>query len=445
MTSLAASATATIPGVVFTSLSVAATASVGGTYIPPFAGTNTRDAGAAATTAIYNNPNPTTPAFLEDFDWIESYLAIHVTSAASYRYAYIMWILIAIAVAVTAAMHLTGNRGGALGARWAKWAMRRRTWRKKKVRPAAKPGGRPGAPFVFPSNAQVVSMVLLFAIPLLLCVLGPDYIAPGTKVFDLTHNLSRRALLEDFNEFATNLDFFLRRDVPVASTPTTRPPDFTIQKTWWTFANRAGDMAYALFPLVVIFALKAPPFALLAIPFTVQIHFDKLARLHRWTGRLIWFVTTIHVIAWLIQLAGDKRHGHPGAVALNYAFLHTKFVFGFLVSRRVSLLFGCGSLIRRSRRDTYSSRSSRCSLWDLCAASTTRHSTLAMSYSSPFRSSSPDSTIRRSGVGASRHWHYGSQRGHTEYSTSSTVTASSSRTLVVNEGSRWQRTSETST
>ncbi|KAG8847443.1 hypothetical protein FRB91_011760, partial [Serendipita sp. 411] len=93
----------------------------------------------------------------------------------------------------------------------------------------------------------------------------------------------------------------------VASTATTRAPEYTIPKAWWTIGGRTGIIAFSLFPLVVLFSLKAPPFAVFAIPFLIQVHFDKLARLHRWTGRLIWIITTIHVVTWGIQLFRDKR------------------------------------------------------------------------------------------------------------------------------------------
>ena len=90
-------------------------------------------------------------------------------------------------------------------------------------------------------------------------------------------------------------------------------------------------MAFALFPLCVLFALKSPPFALFALPFVIQIYNDKLAFLHRWTGRLIWLVTALHVTFWGTQLSQDKRSTDNPASVWSFAFEYEKFVFGWLV------------------------------------------------------------------------------------------------------------------
>ncbi|KIO23383.1 hypothetical protein M407DRAFT_244807 [Tulasnella calospora MUT 4182] len=324
-----------IPGVTFTSLAVKTTAAVGATYVPPYAATTYSRVANPASTTTYRNPNPTTPAFLDDYDWINSYLTIHKMSVITYRYAYLLWIIIAFGAVVFSVLHLTGERGGAFGARWAKWAVRRRTWRKKSTLAAIKKSNQPHKqPFSLPSNAQILSLVFLFVVPAILCTVGPDYIAPGTKLWDLTHNLTRRHLPAEPLEW--DLDLLVKR-APIASTPTTRQPDFTIQKEWWTAGGRTGIIAFALFPLVILFSLKAPPFAIFAIPFTIQIHFDKLARLHRWTGRLIWFITTIHVVTWGIQLFLDERHGHKG-MAWKFVWVYNKFIFGIIAYVALTIL-----------------------------------------------------------------------------------------------------------
>ncbi|KAG8940828.1 hypothetical protein FRC04_005009 [Tulasnella sp. 424] len=325
-----------IPGVVFTSLGVQTTARVGATYVPPYAATTYSRVANPASTTTYNNPNPTTPAFLDDYDWINSYLTIHKMSVITYRYAYLLWIIIAFGAIVFSVLHLTGERGGAFGARWAKWAVRRRTWRKKSTLAAIRKSNQPHKqPFSLPSNAQILSLVFLFVVPAILCTVGPDYIAPGTKLWDFTHNLTKRHLPAE--SFQWDLDLLYKRGAPIASTPTTRQPDFTIQKEWWTAGGRTGIIAFSLFPLVILFSLKAPPFAIFAIPFTIQIHFDKLARLHRWTGRLIWFITTIHVVTWGIQLFIDERHGHKG-IAWKFVWVYNKFIFGVIAYIALTVL-----------------------------------------------------------------------------------------------------------
>jgi hypothetical protein len=175
----------------------------------------------------------------------------------------------------------------------------------------------------------MLSLVLLFVIPLALCVVGPDYISPYTDLWDLAHNVTARGL----NDHYVQLDLQSRA---VASTATTRSPEYTIPKAWWTAGGRTGIMAFALFPLVTLFALKAPPFAVFAIPFLIQVHFDKLARLHRWTGRLIWFITTVHVLTWGVQLGRDKRGSgnrlYPDAPAWQFVWQYPLFIEGVIVS-----------------------------------------------------------------------------------------------------------------
>ena len=91
-------------------------------------------------------------------------------------------------------------------------------------------------------------------------------------------------------------------------------------------------MAFALFPALVCIALKVPPFAILAIPFTIQLHSDRLMWIHRWVGRSVYLLTVIHVTTWTVQLCKDRRHGLQGPIALRYAFLYDKFVYGMIVS-----------------------------------------------------------------------------------------------------------------
>ena len=90
-------------------------------------------------------------------------------------------------------------------------------------------------------------------------------------------------------------------------------------------------IAFALFPLCVLFTLKGTPFALLSLPFTFQLHFDKLAFLHRWTGRIIWLLTTSHVVLWSVELLKDRRPD-TDKLAYTYAWAYSKFIYGWIVS-----------------------------------------------------------------------------------------------------------------
>ncbi|KAG8967144.1 hypothetical protein FRC03_010617 [Tulasnella sp. 419] len=329
------STTAPLPpaGTSRTSLSIAATVIVGSSYVPPYMSSKGAQP-TSRTTSSYRPPNPTTPAFLDDYQWINTYLVIHKMSTPSYRYAYLLWLVVVLFVVIFAALHLTGRRGGTLGARWSKWSLRRRTWRKKSTLAAIQKSKQPHRqPYSLPSNAQILSLIGIFVVPAILCCIGPDYIAPATRVWDLTHNLTRRAFIEEYSP----THWFHPRQV-VASTPTTRSPEYTIPKAWWTAGGRTGIIAFSLFPLVVLFSLKAPPFALLALPFTIQIHFDKLARLHRWLGRMIWLVTTVHVVTWSIQLANDKRHGSRKGIAWDFVWVYPKFIYGIIGFVAMTLL-----------------------------------------------------------------------------------------------------------
>ncbi len=107
-------------------------------------------------------------------------------------------------------------------------------------------------------------------------------------------------------------------------------PQYTIYKAWWTAGGRAGIIAFCLLPLCVLFALKAPPFAIFALPFTTQIHFDKLSWLHRWSGRLIYLITLLHVVFWSVQLSRDTRD-LTGKHAFVYAWQYDKFLYGWVV------------------------------------------------------------------------------------------------------------------
>jgi len=254
------------------------------------------------------DPNPTTPAFDDGGDWIVAYLKIHALSHTTWRYAYFLWFGIGVVAFVFAVSHLLGLRSGTVGAYWSKWSFRRRTWRKKYALAKAKKSGQAHKqPFLFPSNAQLLTFSTIVIASLAATFLGPDYIAPSHQF-----KLFRRAAGPDVAEYI---------------------PQYTVHKAWWSSGNRAGLTAFALFPLCILFALKRPPFAIFAIPFFTHLHADKLIWLHRWIGRLIWALVVLHATFWSVQLFKDKRAGTED-IAYIYAWHYRKFMFAWTVSAR---------------------------------------------------------------------------------------------------------------
>lgn len=272
-------------------------------------------AATASSTAFLTDP--TTPAFSDDLEWITAYLTIHSLSVPSRRYSFLIWIVVVLFFLTFAILHWTGSRGGFLGAHWTKWTLRRRTWRKRHNITLALTRNDPHLqPSSLPSNAQLLCLALLLGVSLALAFVGPDYISPTLKVWQVRRDI---AFVEpQRRNFIPNIAPYL----PLQ-------PQYTIDKAWWTSSARVGQIAFALFPLCVLFALKAPPFAIFAIPFMIQFFFDKLAWLHRWTGRLIWFLTSIHVALWSVQLVRDHNPS-TGRVAYVYAFLYMPFIFGWI-------------------------------------------------------------------------------------------------------------------
>ena len=252
------------------------------------------------------NPNPTTPVFDDDLEWITAYLKIHALSHMTWRYAYFLWVVIGAIAFTFAACQLLGLESGILGAYWSKWSLRRRTWRKKHSLAQAKKSGQPHKqPLLLPSNAQLLTIISLALLSLAFVFIGPDYIAPSHKLW-----------------------LFHRSPVPDVAAYI---PQYTVQKAWWSSGNRAGLIAFALFPLCILFALRRPPFAIFAIPFYTNLHSDKLIWLHRWIGRLIWALVALHVTFWSIQLFKDRRSGTDD-IAYIYAWHFPKFRYAWTVS-----------------------------------------------------------------------------------------------------------------
>ncbi|GJE90804.1 NADPH oxidase family protein [Phanerochaete sordida] len=278
---------------------------------------------------------PAIPNYPDDLEWVTAYLAQHMLSESSWVYAWILWIIVAAAFLTFSIMHWAGFRGGYLGAVWSKWAFRRRTWRKK--RSAAKAGQPYRQPDSLPSNAQLLAVCTLFAVVLVLSFAGPDYLAPGARLWNYHSYPVASNQKRDYNT-----DDYMSLQ-----------PQFTIPKAWWTSGGRTGLIAFALFPLTVLFALKAPPFAIFSSRLFTQLGFDKLAFLHRWCGFLVWFLATLHSVFWSVQLASDRRSSTRKAGYI-YAWQYDKFIYAWTAYGCFTLLMLCSlPAIRRHHYEAF--------------------------------------------------------------------------------------------
>nr|XP_031861634.1 uncharacterized protein CI109_002864 [Kwoniella shandongensis]KAA5528706.1 hypothetical protein CI109_002864 [Kwoniella shandongensis] len=242
-------------------------------YVPPYKYVTSNAAAPQVTGSVTSALpiNPTISSTSSDSDYAAAYLVAHRLSWPSYRYAYLLWVVFALLAGIYALSHHLKLSGGSLGAAFSKWGMRRRPVGRRKA------GGARGR--ALPSNSLLVVIAIIVIVSCVLALLGADYIRPSSSILDFSSSFRKRYVA------------------------------YTINKAFWTSGSRFGYMAFALIPLVILFALKAPPFAVFAIrPFT-HLFADKLALFHRASAWLVWGFTTIHVVLWTIQLFQDQRNG----------------------------------------------------------------------------------------------------------------------------------------
>ncbi|BEI83758.1 hypothetical protein CcaverHIS002_0403620 [Cutaneotrichosporon cavernicola] len=262
-----------------------------GPYVPPFkysevpalrpqvTGVGTAP-GAVPTGSA--DTNPVIPANVPTQTYALYYLMTHMTSWPSYRYQYLFWFVVAGVAILYAVAHHIRLSGGSLGAGYTKWGMRRVSI---------------GRAYALPSVSTLLVGAAVGATAIVLSIVGDDYIAPALHTFQFAKRGS----------VATNT---LAKRVWIGG-----PMDSSllvqnnISKSGWTLGNRFGFMAFAMLPLVVLLAAKAPPFAIFSWKWFTHLYSDKLISFHRAAGWLVWGLTTAHVVFWTIQLFKDKdRH-----------------------------------------------------------------------------------------------------------------------------------------
>lgn len=216
-----------------------------------------------------------------------------------------------IAVLYAVSHHVRLSRGS-LGASYARWGMRRATF-------GGKRGSRARS---LPSNNVLVMVLVLTVMSCALCVIGPDYIRPSATVLNFAATRKRADQLNN-------------------------GPLYTIGKTFWTSGSRFGDMAFALMPLVVLFALKSPPVNVLSLRALTQLFSDKLASLHKGVAWLVWIFTTVHVALWTVKLFQDERNGRAMWFLMftNYRFIAGCAAYGLMTAMMVLSL----KVVRKNR------------------------------------------------------------------------------------------------
>ncbi|KAI9633732.1 uncharacterized protein MKK02DRAFT_17105 [Dioszegia hungarica] len=263
-------------------------------YTPPYKYV-TSYAPAPSVTGSITKPisnNPTVPDGTSSADYAWAYLSAHMMSWPSYRYIYLLWIVLAVIAVLYIISHQARLGASSTGAVLSKWAIRRQPIGKRRS------GGARGRALA--SNGILLISAILLLIALILTFVGPDYIAPTLGVLSFRKR-----------------QFLSPGQIQYAS------PSYTIHKSIWTIASRLGDTAFALTPLTVLLAMKSPPVAILAWRGLAHLYSDKLATFHKVTAWMVWGATTAHVALWTVQLFLDRRNGSATWFAMwtNYRFI----------------------------------------------------------------------------------------------------------------------------
>ncbi|GAA5947950.1 hypothetical protein JCM3765_007042 [Sporobolomyces pararoseus] len=341
-----------------TAAPTASAAAGGGTTGISFASVASRTAGSGTATSsaviVDSTGGVDSSSLLEYFT--KPYIDAHSLSIPSYRYAYILWFVIAGTLILwSIAYHLsgTGTGGSSLGAWFRKWSIRRITWTRRVGKESANTqeegkgtsSTRKKVVWASPTFAQTITVSVLIASALCLTFIGDDYIAPTTCTFGgycgyqsyfgssgppkSTYRVKRAISPLQYSSFTNDIDQTAPLPMPAGfshqqltqpikrgvnnpngwapfNDPLLASSNKDISKSPWTTAARLGLISFAMLPLAVTLALKQWPFNIWATPWLTNYHFDKTAILHRWAGRVIWAFSTAHAIAWFYQLSLDK-------------------------------------------------------------------------------------------------------------------------------------------
>ncbi|KAM0753167.1 hypothetical protein T439DRAFT_378880 [Meredithblackwellia eburnea MCA 4105] len=280
------------------------------------------------------------------------YSDAHSLSPPSWRYAYIMWmVLYGLLILWSIASHLSPPGSGRFGAILRKYSIRRIVFsgkRKLGEQPKVNKKGVRKRMVASPTIAQMFAIVALIALAFCLSLIGPDYLKPTTCTFGGTcpyqyaygnaggppkSSYGGKRSLPDVFHFLDKRGVNNPNGWAPFNDPLLAAPNYDIDANWWTAGDRLGLIAFAMFPLSVTLAVKQWPFNIWATPFLSNYHFDKTAIMHRWSGRIIWLFSTAHTAAWTKELVLDKDpFGRPVFIpALQYwRFLAGLIAYGVL-------------------------------------------------------------------------------------------------------------------
>lgn len=205
-----------------------------------------------------------------------------------------------------------------------------------------------------PTVSQMLGLTVLLVFLFCLSYVGPDYILPTNCLFSDTYcgfvavngdnatnqyggGRLKRALVAA-SDMIMHV-FSKRRRARYGWSPINDPllsgPNYQIDKSFWTSSSRVGLIAYAILPLCVSLALKQWPMNAFATPWLTNLGIDKTAVWHRWIGRIIWAMSTVHSGLWTKQLFIDLNPFNEPTWYTSWAWhrlLAGGIAYGFLTA-----------------------------------------------------------------------------------------------------------------
>jgi len=245
-------------------------------------------------------------------DETDVYFASHYLNKPSQLYGCILWAIILAALLISQIpLPIEWRQTFSNATSWR--IIRHRTiWSQRSLRRLFRSPFRPDSPnrtassapssssTFLPSNGNLLLLYLCFILLCSLYTVGPDYIRGSSYSKEIVDTSGRES----------------------------------ISKSLWTSAARAGLIAFSLLPLCVLLALKSSPAAIFSWNWTLQLFFDKLALFHRWTARVLYLFTVLHVVLWTVKLCNDRIS--DGRRVIEHAFKKDRFVSGWLVRALLS-------------------------------------------------------------------------------------------------------------